>query len=115
MVNLLEETLEVLECNGKTSGDVVWVGNKYKKTTWENFKNISNFNYDNGYGGNEIGGTLLIVGDTWWLERGEYDGSEWWEFKEHPSCESSTFTKLLDVRENWISGLDWENEDGNQE
>lgn len=112
MINLLQETLKILEYNGKTSGDVVWVGDKYKKTTWENFKNISNFNYDNGYGGNEIEGSLLIVGDTWWLERGEYDGSEWWEFKEHPSCKSSTFTKLLEVRENWTTcGLDWENED----
>lgn len=111
MTNLLQETLKVLERNGKTSGDVVWVGDKYKKTTWENFKNISNFNYDNGYGGNEIEGSLLIVGDTWWLERGEYDGSEWWEFKEHPKCESNRNSLLLSVFEDWSNGLIWENED----
>jgi len=111
VVNLLEETLKVLECNGKTSGDVVWVGDKYKKTTWENFKILSNFNYDNGYGGNEIEGSLLIVGDTWWLEREEYDGSEWWEFKEHPKCESNRNSLLLSVLEDWSNGLTWENED----
>lgn len=26
----------------------------------------------------------MIVGDDWWMERHEYDGSEWWEFKELP-------------------------------
>ena len=111
MTNLLQETISILEHNGKTQEDVLWVGDTSKKTTWENFERISNFEYDSGYGGTEIERSLLIVGDTWWLERGEYDGSEWWEFKEHPSCDSSTFTKLLDVRENWTTcGLDWENE-----
>lgn len=27
----------------------------------------------------------MVVGDDWWLERHEYDGSEWWEFKRLPS------------------------------
>lgn len=111
MVNLLEETLHALKYNGKTPKDVLWVGDKYKKTTWENFKILSNFNYDNGYGGSEIEGSLLIVGDTWWLERGEYDGSEWWEFKEHPKCESNRNSLLLSVLEDWSNGLTWENED----
>ena len=112
MVNLLEETLHALKYNGKTPKDVLWVGDQYKKTTWKNFERISNFEYDSGYGCSEIESSLTIVGDTWWLEREDYDGSEWWEFKEHPSCESPTFTKLLDVRENWTTcGLDWENED----
>ena len=26
----------------------------------------------------------VAVGDNWWLERAEYDGSEWWEFKTIP-------------------------------
>jgi len=29
---------------------------------------------------------LYVVGEDWWLERGEYDGSEWWEFKRLPEC-----------------------------
>jgi hypothetical protein len=41
-------------------------------------------NYDDGFGGNEIPLSLVVVGDDWWLERGEYDGSEWWEFKRLP-------------------------------
>lgn len=109
MTNLLQETLEVLKSNGKSPDDVIWVGDRAKKTTWSNFESISNFQYDSGYGGNEIAGSLLVVGKDWWLERYEYDGAEWWEFKEHPSCESTSFTKLLNVREDWYNGLEWEN------
>jgi hypothetical protein len=36
------------------------------------------FEYDNGYGGQELYGTVWLVDETW-LSRGEYDGSEWWE------------------------------------
>lgn len=109
MKNLLQETLKKLEKNGKSLEDVIWVGDTKKKTTWSNFESISNFQYDNGYGGNEIASSILVVGKDWWLERGEYDGSEWWDFKEYPSCESASFTKLLNVREAWYNGLEWEN------
>lgn len=111
MINLLEETLKALSSNGKTPEDVLWVGDHYYKTTWDDFASIANFNYDNGYGGNEIEDSLYIVGDNWWLERGEYDGSEWWEFKTTPKCESEWFTKLLSVDANWQGGLEWEKED----
>lgn len=41
-------------------------------------------NYDDGYGGQEIDSSLVIVGDDWWLERAEYDGAGWFEFKKQP-------------------------------
>lgn len=37
-----------------------------------------------GYGAAHVPTDLAIVGKGWWLERGEYDGSEWWNFKETP-------------------------------
>jgi len=40
--------------------------------------------YDSGYGGQELSGTIVFKDGTW-LERGEYDGSEWWEYKSKPS------------------------------
>jgi len=92
VINLLKETLDTLaECN-KTSADVLFVCcDQYDRPaisfSWDEFAEIADFLYDNGYGGNEIHSSLKIVGDNWWLERGEYDGSEWWEFKtmpEHP-------------------------------
>ena len=108
MINLLEETLKALSSNGKTPEDVLWVGDHYYKTTWDDFASIANFTYDNGYGGNEIEDSLCIVGDNWWLERGEYDGSEWWDFKTLPKCESNEFKKLGSVLESWDSGLEFE-------
>lgn len=42
------------------------------------------FEYDNGYGRQELEGTVWYSDGTW-SERGEYDGSEWWEHHESPS------------------------------
>ena len=41
------------------------------------------YNYDAGYGGQEVFGTIWYKDGTW-SERGEYDGSEWWEYKKMP-------------------------------
>ena len=27
---------------------------------------------------------LVLVGEDWWLDREEYDGSEWWRFNKKP-------------------------------
>ena len=42
------------------------------------------FEYDNGYGGQELFGTIWYSNGAW-SDRGEYDGSEWWEYRECPS------------------------------
>lgn len=41
------------------------------------------FDYDSGYGGQELFGHVWYTDGTW-SERGEYDGSEWWEYKKCP-------------------------------
>lgn len=84
MSNLLNETKDILENNGKNFEDIIWIGSNDFYTK-ENFEEILNVDYDSGYGGQEIDTDLKVVGDSWWLERHEYDGSEWWEFKEMPS------------------------------
>ncbi len=43
------------------------------------------FEYDGGYGGQELYGAVVFEDGTW-LERGEYDGREWWEHKECPTA-----------------------------
>lgn len=99
-MNLLEETLEILAKNNKTADDVLWVGSKDGKyaITWEQFTLNANIDYDNGYGGNEIRAELVVVGENWWLERGEYDGAEWWEFKILPTkfADAQPFNSMLD-------------------
>lgn len=93
---LLQETIEELKDHGKTPKDVRWCGktawaeNDYAKEekyyfTWEEFAEVSNFEYEGGFGIKEILLDLVIAGDDFWLERHEYDGAEWWEFKTLPS------------------------------
>lgn len=48
------------------------------------FLDSLDFNYNNGFGGQELFGTVWLTDGTW-MERGEYDGSEWWEHRERPS------------------------------
>ena len=45
---------------------------------------LADVEYDDGFGGQTVAKDLLVVGDGWWLERNEYDGSEWWEFRRPP-------------------------------
>jgi hypothetical protein len=42
------------------------------------------FNYDSGYGSQNLFGTIWYEDGTW-SERGEYDGSEWWVHHECPN------------------------------
>lgn len=41
------------------------------------------FNYDQGYGWQEVCGTIWYK-DRTWSERAEYDGSEWWARISYP-------------------------------
>lgn len=83
-MNLLKETNHVLKENGKSLKDIKWVGCNEFTIPLENFVNCADSVYDNGYGAQEVATDLVVVGDNWWLERHEYDGSEWWEYKELP-------------------------------
>lgn len=81
MENLLAETIDALLENNKTVADVLWCGTSEIYFDWEEYEKLANLIYNNGYGSPKIAIDLLIVGEDWWLERDEYDGSEWWELK----------------------------------
>ena len=49
----------------------------------ESFLESLDFEYDAGYGSQELFGTVWLEDGTW-LTRGEYDGSEWWEYHKLP-------------------------------
>lgn len=55
----------------------------YTTEEYNMFVNQLDFDYDAGYGGQELYGTVWLTDDTW-LTRGEYDGSEWWDFNSLP-------------------------------
>lgn len=82
-MKLLEETIKVLQQNNKTLDDIIWFGSKDVELKGDLSK-VLDFDYDNGYGGQEVFEDLVLVGKDFWLERHEYDGSEWWEYKELP-------------------------------
>ena len=85
-MNFKQETLEKLKDHNKTWDDVEFVqGNDFVvKNSKEKILELMDFEYDDGFGGPEIARDLVIVGKDWWLERHEYDGSEWWEYKKLP-------------------------------
>ena len=59
----------------------------YTNEDYINFLKKLEFDYDSGYGGQELFGTIFCE-DGIWFNRGEYDGSEWWEKKQYPKLEN---------------------------
>jgi len=50
----------------------------YTEEQYNAFVESLDFEYDAGYGGQELFGTVWFKDGTW-ADRGEYDGSEWWQ------------------------------------
>lgn len=84
-INLLTETKDELEMHGKTLNDIRWVGCYDYEIPLEQFMSLADKVYDNGFGGQKVAADLIVVGDDWWLERAEYEGAEWWEYKHYPT------------------------------
>ena len=83
-MNLKTETLKVLREHNKTVEDIKFICSNNNNIPIEMFFIKADREYDDDYGVAEVDDCLMIVGDNWWLERAEYDGSEWWEFKTMP-------------------------------
>lgn len=93
-MNLLKETIDILEENGKSLDDVLWFGCVDFEIE-QDIKQTFDVEYHQGYGSAEIATDLIVVGDGFFLERREYDGSEWWEFKKmisRPSVKRTNVT-----------------------
>lgn len=55
----------------------------YSDKGYKRFIQKLNFEYDSGYGGQNLFGYIWYDDGTW-SEREEYDGSEWWAYKKAP-------------------------------
>lgn len=96
MVNFLKETTDVLVKHNKSWCDVHFIRtNIVQVKDIEKFKKSMDFEYDNGYGAEEIPLDLIVAGKDWWIERHEYDGSEWWEYKSIPSSSNNSEDVVL--------------------
>ena len=105
-MNLLKETIGKIKEYKKRECDVLWVGSVDGEYAmgWSKFKAMSNFEYDSGFGGQEIATDLVVVGKKWWLERHEYDGSEWWEFKVLPVTKQNTKSfNRVGTSQGWVN------------
>lgn len=67
----------------------------YTEVDYIRFQQQLNFDYDSGYGGQNLFGTIWYE-DGSWSERGEYDGSEWWEHKECPAIPENVAGGIFD-------------------
>lgn len=109
-MNLLKETIEDIKESGHSISDVHFVGSidgKYSMT-WDEFEELANIEYDNGYGAPEVATDLIIqFTDTSYLKRDEYDGSEWWSYPAPLPLMSNgkRFTKLTGGMWSTISKL----------
>lgn len=111
MSNAKEEFIEKFK-DEIIENAVIWFNNDYREENTKyfilnegysheqyiEFLNELDFNYDDGYGGQELFG-FVGLGDGKWAERGEYDGSEWWEIKEKPNIQEIIKNKMLEVIE----------------
>lgn len=97
MKNLKHETLKALAQNGKPVEDILWIGTDKAVIPIDMFWKLADQNYDDGFGIAWVNMKLKVVGKDWWLERAEYDGSEWWEFKEYPKTPLGITEDILAV------------------
>lgn len=99
LLNILERTKSVIKCAViRTERDSYWdddddyvkpapihLKERYTPEEYKEFLQKLNFEYDAGYGGQELFGMVWLMEDNTWLERSEYDGSEWWSYRYCPS------------------------------
>jgi hypothetical protein len=81
-MNLLQETIESIKDSGHSPSDIMYIGSRDGYScTWEEFQTLANREYDDGFGGAEVADNLeIIFTDGSGMTRGEYDGSEWWQY-----------------------------------
>jgi hypothetical protein len=82
-MNLLFETIKIMNANKKGIDDIKFIGSSDGKyaCTWEQFKKLANKMYNSGFGSAKVAIDLTIIfTDGSRMIRHEYDRSEWWEF-----------------------------------
>ena len=82
-MNLLSETLEDIKGSGHAPEDISFIGSKdgNYQCTWDEYKAISNIDYDAESREQEVASDLIIIFSDVIMSRHEYDGSECWYFQ----------------------------------
>lgn len=103
-MNAKEEFLDIIEdekvicakigLDAEAWGDrVKWniLKENYSEKDFKDFCDKLDFEYDDGFGAQELFGVILL--EDGWFTRGEYDGSEWWEYHNRPTAEEVLLIK----------------------
>ena len=83
MSTFLEDTKDEIKNSGHIVENIVFIGSEESghSCTWNKFKKLADEEYDAGFGSSQVALDLIIVfSDGIVMRRGEYDGSEWWEY-----------------------------------
>lgn len=64
--------------------DSYYLGTVWDKQEAKDFLDKIDFDYDNGYGTQNLYGVVWYEDGTW-SDRGQYDGSEWWQHNVCPN------------------------------
>jgi hypothetical protein len=102
ILNKLKEKQNVLVC-ADISLELDWgedvtkiqLTHPHTKEEAEAFFKTLDFNYNNGFGTQELYGTVWLTYGVW-LTRWEYDGSEGWEVHNCPHIPNHLYKKSLD-------------------
>lgn len=83
--DIIQETKDYIDALGYGKEDIQWIGGRDFTIPINNFWNSKPQMYDSGYGTQEVAPDLIIAfKDHTWIQREEYDGSEWWEYYRYP-------------------------------
>jgi len=81
MINLQQELLKHIKESGYEVGQIIQITDGFRRYTLDDL----DFEYYNGYGSVEVhSGLCVLLDDGAWLERAEYDGSEWFVLRRAP-------------------------------
>lgn len=90
MINAKEELQEELKGASIIAAKVKLHGNSFTLKAGHSEKELKEFwewmdqSYDDGWGFQNLFGTVWLSQEEGWLERAEYDGSEWWAARKRP-------------------------------
>lgn len=107
--NLYEELIRELKNNNLKVWDIKQIRfTEHFVDTQEFLEVAKKTDYDSGFGGQEIPEDLIVLGDDWWLSRGEYDGSEWFHFNRQPKLLTNQYKNLekLTCDRSWVTFAD---------
>lgn len=94
--NAKEEFLNITENYNIIAANITFVDDEechklkplYTKDEYNEFLNFLDREYYAGYGGQELYGVIYCEKGVW-MQRGEYDGSEWWDIYQYPDLRES--------------------------